>query len=584
MLRYPKTTILLAHFALFFTCGTGFSQDHWINGFGGFFDVGSNWADGTAAGPTDDAIYDLAATYSVDFDEFTGNITNVSADVRFGEVSFNNASLNPNIELGYSVGSFTVVNNSTAIFSSNLNSNVFNLNVEDGLIIFDGRFEIYDGTATCGLIDVGLTGSSTAIVDGPETQLVMSEDPIWVGRGVNGGLFVQNGASVVDPFTTRIGAESGGIGTVVMTGVNSTFNAGNLAVGDVDNTLGTIQLFDNSTLSVDSFLRMAHFDGVLGAGSGNFIRAFDNASISVGMDLLMGTVGDAEILLSDMTQLTVDGDIFIGENGAILGTGFDPPTLQAQQIQNNGLLSFDETGTDIFGTVVNDGQIESLNSSFNIFFGDLQNPGFVETQQNAETRIIGTASGEGLFTGLGTVSFHGDVQPGAGSGVNDTGILNVVGDAVLDQQLIIEFSADDRDQFWVDNNLTINSGCELSVTTLGGFVPEIGESYLIVCSWGTTTGTFAGLPEGTKVTNIAGVDLNISYAGGADGIDIVLNGAPGTSIKGDVNGDGMVTLLDVDPFVAVTASSVYQTEADTNCDGNVDLLDVDSFVSLLTGG
>ncbi len=58
----------------------------------------------------------------------------------------------------------------------------------------------------------------------------------------------------------------------------------------------------------------------------------------------------------------------------------------------------------------------------------------------------------------------------------------------------------------------------------------------------------------------------------------------GGVMKGDVNLDGMVNLLDVSPFVDLLATSQFQAEADCNCDGVVDLLDVSVFVSLLSGG
>ena len=54
-------------------------------------------------------------------------------------------------------------------------------------------------------------------------------------------------------------------------------------------------------------------------------------------------------------------------------------------------------------------------------------------------------------------------------------------------------------------------------------------------------------------------------------------------IKGDVNGDGVVNLLDVSPFIDALTSSEFIPEADTNCDGEVNLLDVASFVDLLNG-
>jgi hypothetical protein len=53
---------------------------------------------------------------------------------------------------------------------------------------------------------------------------------------------------------------------------------------------------------------------------------------------------------------------------------------------------------------------------------------------------------------------------------------------------------------------------------------------------------------------------------------------------GDVNQDGLVSLLDVNPFVALLTSGGFLCEADINEDGSVTLLDVDPFVQLLSGG
>lgn len=56
------------------------------------------------------------------------------------------------------------------------------------------------------------------------------------------------------------------------------------------------------------------------------------------------------------------------------------------------------------------------------------------------------------------------------------------------------------------------------------------------------------------------------------------------AVSGDVNLDGAVNLLDVQPFVDLTSSGGYQIEADVNLDGVVNLLDVQPFVGLLAGG
>ena len=55
-------------------------------------------------------------------------------------------------------------------------------------------------------------------------------------------------------------------------------------------------------------------------------------------------------------------------------------------------------------------------------------------------------------------------------------------------------------------------------------------------------------------------------------------------LLGDVNGDGQVNGLDVDPFVDRLLNGPFQAEADMNLDGEVNGLDVDPFVAAIVGG
>lgn len=54
-------------------------------------------------------------------------------------------------------------------------------------------------------------------------------------------------------------------------------------------------------------------------------------------------------------------------------------------------------------------------------------------------------------------------------------------------------------------------------------------------------------------------------------------------LLGDVNQDGNVDLIDVQPFIDRLSTGTYQFEADTNGDGAVNLLDVDLFIEILIG-
>ena len=55
-------------------------------------------------------------------------------------------------------------------------------------------------------------------------------------------------------------------------------------------------------------------------------------------------------------------------------------------------------------------------------------------------------------------------------------------------------------------------------------------------------------------------------------------------VLGDLNGDGVVNLLDVDPFVNAVGNGIYSCEGDVNEDGVINLLDVEPFIAILSGG
>ena len=55
-------------------------------------------------------------------------------------------------------------------------------------------------------------------------------------------------------------------------------------------------------------------------------------------------------------------------------------------------------------------------------------------------------------------------------------------------------------------------------------------------------------------------------------------------LRGDINCDGAINLLDVGPFIDLINSGVYSAKADINEDGFFNLLDVQPFVELLGGG
>jgi len=84
---------------------------------------------------------------------------------------------------------------------------------------------------------------------------------------------------------------------------------------------------------------------------------------------------------------------------------------------------------------------------------------------------------------------------------------------------------------------------------------------------------------GTETINANILDLPTTYTGMA----IRITGPATGVLKGDVNMDGFINLLDVAPFVDAISTGEFIPEADVNCDGVVNLLDVEPFIALLGG-
>ena len=99
---------------------------------------------------------------------------------------------------------------------------------------------------------------------------------------------------------------------------------------------------------------------------------------------------------------------------------------------------------------------------------------------------------------------------------------------------------------------------------LGDFTAGFGP-------YSVTTGDF----NGDGMTDLATANSN------SDDVSVLLNQCV---LLGDVNQDGTVNLLDVQPFVDLLTSGGFQAEADINQHGEVTLLDVSPFVQLLIGG
>lgn len=151
--------------------------------------------------------------------------------------------------------------------------------------------------------------------------------------------------------------------------------------------------------------------------------------------------------------------------------------------------------------------------------------------------VGGTLKGTGT---LGTTIVYGTIAPGLSPGCLNTG--NLILDGTYEFELGGTTACDEYDQIKVTG--TVSVGGALNVSRYGGFVPTVGQKYVIVSNDGSdqVIGTFDDLEEGATF-EADGVTFSISYVGG-DGNDIEL-----TVVA--ISPDTGFALLTNNPFVAM---------------------------------
>ena len=101
-------------------------------------------------------------------------------------------------------------------------------------------------------------------------------------------------------------------------------------------------------------------------------------------------------------------------------------------------------------------------------------------------------------------------------------------------------------------------------------------------------GTAVLLSMSSQVLSQFGAVVELSDLDGSDGF--VLNGSDsfdnsGESVSsaGDVNGDGLVSFIDIQPFIDALTSPEFVVAADINFDGEVNFFDIAPFIAVLAG-
>jgi len=608
-----------------------------------FFDVIAKWQDlSPPLTSSESASFSLPGSYEVWWDFQTGDITNFQMRVAGG----GEATLR-SFGSGGGSDVFTYTASDLILVDNNAELNVGEEDGEDpdrhnlttnGLFQLEGLMTVNSGsivTANQMLVTAaGSPGLPSLFVQDATSALIVNEDFTVAPSGnaiiifrdessvdVGGNAFFGTGDTTGAPENATVAIASGAGLTVV----------GLMDIGSTSTAF--MNVFGGSTVSVDSEVYIGAFpgaegelivrdsgttfsttgvlftgwqgDGIFRIENGGVVSSSDivigdepsgtgmatvtgnNSLLSVTGDIQVGNEGTGTLIINDGADATAGGLVAILPGSTVMMTSEETDVLSltgAFGLVNAGELSFEAPAPDINGDLRNDSQIISKEPSIPFFNDNFVNNGTVFIEFVSAVRIFGSASGSGAYTGPGTIDFHGDVQPGDGSGIGDVGVINISGNLELTSPAVTQIEISDTNPNFFDRLLVdgdVEASGSLIVTDLGHDF-SVGDEFVFIEVGGNRTGMFDGLPEGAFVREVDGLDLLITYTAG-DGNDIAVFVVEGGILLGDVNLDGVVNLLDIAPFVALISSGEFQAEADINGDGEVTLLDIAGFVDLLAG-
>ncbi len=334
----------------------------------------------------------------------------------------------------------------------------------------------YFGSATLNILDGGeVTTATTGVVatQGGSDGIVNVQGlnstwavagNLFVGGGGTGTLNIENGGTVTNAFTGRIG--SGGVGFINVLGADSSWtSSGGLVVGQGGN--GTLSL-QNGGSAAGSYIRVADLPGSTGSatvdGAGSIMSTSGWLSVG-GSETASGGTGTLDVTdggavnIATITKLWAGGTLNL--DGGTLTTGsFDNASGGTLNL-NSGTLTIDG-GTFDQGAVdlVVDGAIPSDSPTLSFING--------ATTANVPNAVIGD-NNQGtlnILSGSSVTSQNGTL----GNAVGSNGTATLVG---------VGANWTNTGNLYVGNagegSLAINNGA--TVSSIGGSLGEAASSY-----------------------------------------------------------------------------------------------------------
>ena len=298
----------------------------------------------------------------------------------------------------------------------------------------------------------------------------------------------------------------------------------------------------------------------LAAGDTLMLEGFVAGNNQGAIDLIGG-----QLIVFDATTNATDALI----------TGRDSILRFENGLTNQGGVGFSFGTMDVFGDIDNQmtGTIVVTGNSQATFYDDVINNGEFRVSSGSTAVVFGDFSGTNGVTGGGEVFLEGDLRPG-----------NSPAQAFFESDVVLTFNSNTEMELGgteigteydsIDVTGTFEIDGDLNVALIDGFKPLAGDTFELIRA-DILDGSFRNI-------SLPKLDPGLRWQIEQDGTRLQVTVA--AIIFGDVNLDGVVNLLDIDPFINRLSTGTYQAEADINQDGVVNLLDIDPFIAILGGG
>ena len=381
------------------------------------------------------------------------------------------------------------------------------------------------------------------------------------GNGGSGGGTIESGITFFDPSAGDGDEPTDNVifdsisGNTVQTLIDSTANPGargqNFSVGQAGSMveIGGVTFQSNGTQSFDSDDEMT-----IVIFSGDNFDGVDEQNVTVNG---LASAPGITILYEEVFQL--------------------PST-----VPNNNFLVFGFANP----VSVNGGETLGMMVFTNTEFRQLEgtNNGGGRLLYRAESDVSEASSRDMRFSILGPASMDTDdpVDPNEPINFSETGRLILEGDLFHqpEGEIQLQVAGTDNsnagdyqfDQLVIDG--TMNNGGALTVELLPEYTPQDGDSISLVQAT-EVIGEFASVDvQGVPV----GFEADVQVTN--DEVVLTLNAAV---LLGDTNRDGLVSFLDISPFISLLTSNGFLDQADINRDGVVNFFDVAPFIGILSG-